>query len=244
MEIELSPELAEICGIHAGDGYLRNSGKHREFDVSGNIEEKDYYDLHVRELIKKALGLEIICRYFDSRNTYGFVIRDKEVIEFLHSLGFPYGNKSTIVQIPKWILESKNEEIITKFLRGLFDTDGCIHFWKRNKGKYGEFKKNHHYYPIIRFTIVSEDLAKGIKILLEKLEFKKIGYYTYKSKKETENIKHTITLYGPDKANKFFEIIGSKNLVKSSRFLLWKKIGYCQANTTLAQRLEMLKNPV
>ena len=28
--IEISPEMAEICGIHAGDGYLRNDGKRVE----------------------------------------------------------------------------------------------------------------------------------------------------------------------------------------------------------------------
>ena len=64
MEVKFSPELAELCGIHVGDGYLRNSGNHREFDVSGNIEEKDYYDVHVKELIRNALGIEILCKYF------------------------------------------------------------------------------------------------------------------------------------------------------------------------------------
>ena len=81
-------------------------------------------------------------------------------------------------------------------------------------------------------------------MLLEKLEFGKVGFYSYKPKKQTENIKYTVTIYGPNKANKFFELVGSKNPVKSSRFLLWNKIGHCPANSTLAQRLEMLKKDV
>ena len=38
--IHISPELAEICGIHAGDGYLRGKDHRKELDISGNIEEK------------------------------------------------------------------------------------------------------------------------------------------------------------------------------------------------------------
>ena len=42
MTFELSPELAEICGIHAGDGYLRSNEHRIELDISGNVEEKEY----------------------------------------------------------------------------------------------------------------------------------------------------------------------------------------------------------
>lgn len=54
--IKINIELAEICGIHVGDGYLRNDGRRREFDISGSIEEKEYYDWHVIPLFKKFLA--------------------------------------------------------------------------------------------------------------------------------------------------------------------------------------------
>lgn len=41
MKIELTPELAEICGIHIGDGYMRRRGKRYELDISGGLEEKE-----------------------------------------------------------------------------------------------------------------------------------------------------------------------------------------------------------
>jgi intein/homing endonuclease len=242
--IQFSPELAELCGIHVGDGYLRGKDHRKELDISGNIEERDYYDRHVKKLIENIFKISIKCKLFQPRNTYGFVIRNEQIIEFLHELGFPYGNKSTIIKVPNWILKSKDKNMIAKFLRGLFDTDGCLHFWKRNKGKYTQFKKDHNYYPIIKFTTVSKSLAEDIITLLKKLNFGKTGFYSYKPKKKTENIKYTVTLYGTDKTNRFFEIIGSKNPVKLSRFELWKKIGYCPANSTLVQRLEMLKKAV
>ena len=69
MMFNLTPELAEICGIHAGDGYLRGGGRHWELDISGNVEEKDYYDSHITKLFKNAFGINLICKFFPSRNT-------------------------------------------------------------------------------------------------------------------------------------------------------------------------------
>lgn len=242
MNIKLSPELAEICGIHVGDGYLRGPNKRAELDISGNIEEKGYYDNHVRKLFEKAFGIKIQCKFFKSRNTYGFVVRDRKNIQIMHELGFPYGNKSTIIQVPKIIKESTDKLLISSFLRGYFDTDGCLFLLKRGKSKYGLFKKTHHYYPIIRFSSVSKNLHAEIKELLSKLGFERMRDYIYKSKNPNENLKYIIVLYGRDKSNKFFREIGSKNPVKLSRFLVWEKLGHCPAHTTLKQREEMLKS--
>ena len=189
-------------------------------------------------------NIEINCRFFKSRNTYGFVVRDKNIIRSMHELGFPYGNKSAIIKIPNKILNSKDPKIITNFLRGLFDTDVCLHFWRRNTGNYCRFKKTHHYYPIVMFSTISKNLNDEIKILLKNLGFTKIGNYTYESKNPNEKLRYTLRLYGEDKTNLFFKKIGSKNPVKLSRFLVWKKLGYCSANTSLKERLEILKNPL
>ena len=45
MMVEMTPELAEICGLHAGDGYMRvrEDGK-GEVSISGSYGEKEYYD--------------------------------------------------------------------------------------------------------------------------------------------------------------------------------------------------------
>ena len=60
--MEISLELAEICGIHAGDGYLRNRGNKIELDITGNLEEKEYYDEHVIPLFNKFFGLNLIAK--------------------------------------------------------------------------------------------------------------------------------------------------------------------------------------
>ncbi len=38
MMVEITPEIAEICGIHAGDGYLRLRERGKgEVDISGHL---------------------------------------------------------------------------------------------------------------------------------------------------------------------------------------------------------------
>ena len=142
MPTEMTPELAEICGIHAGDGYLRNDGKRRELDISGSMDEQEYYNCHVVPLFEKAFNIKIVPRFFPCRGTYGFVIRDKSVIEFMHSLGFPYGKKTLTVSVPETILQSRNLDIIYSFIRGVFDTDGCFHF-RKNLEKNIAISKEH-----------------------------------------------------------------------------------------------------
>ena len=77
--------MSELCGIHAGDGYLRFNDKRKELDISGNIEEKEYYDNHVIPLFKKTFNIELSGKLFPHRNTYGFVIRDLDVLNSLNN---------------------------------------------------------------------------------------------------------------------------------------------------------------
>ena len=232
--------LAEICGIHAGDGYLRNDGKRRELDISGNIEEKEYYDKNVIPLFKKFFNIELKGRFFPHRNTYGFVIRNPKVIEFMNKIGFPYGAKSLKVKVPNFILEKKS--LKKSFLKGYFDTDGHLSFSKKY-GNYCEFKRTRHYYPRISLTTVSKNLSNDLKEILKELNFN-FFYYSYNPKKETNNIRYIFNINGVKNLKKWLDLIGTNNSTKYSRFLIWKKHGFCPTNITYLQRLEILKNRI
>lgn len=227
--MKFSKELAEICGIHTGDGYLRNDGKRREWDISGNIEERDYYDKHVIPLFNKIFNLNIKGRFFPGRNTYGFVIRDRKTVEFSHGvLDFPYGNKIEI-KIPKFIL--KNKTFMCSFLKGYFDADGCLHFSKKHKLK--------HYYPGLYFTTISKNLAKDFSGILKLFNFDPC-YHLYESKIPNWNIQYRTYMLGLNVLSKWMKLIGMKNMSKFSRYLIWKKFGFCPPYTTYQQRKSIL----
>ncbi|HJX50470.1 MAG TPA: LAGLIDADG family homing endonuclease [Candidatus Nanoarchaeia archaeon] len=237
--IQLTPELSEICGIHAGDGYMRTRGRNKgEIDISGNLEEQEYYDKHVIPLFNKVFDLHLKGRTF-SRGTYGFVCYKREVRELFFRLGFPFGSKSLTVKVPKQILDSENSVLYSGFLRGLLDTDGHIGFKKRTSGKYCKFKLNNHYYPTIVLTTISKKLSEEISFILNKLEIKHF-VYSSQPKNLRDNYYFRIIINGVDRLERWMKLIGSKNPVKFSRYLVWKKFGFCPTHTTLQQRKDIL----
>ena len=234
----LNRELAEICGIHAGDGYLRNDGKRKELDISGNYEEKEYYDFHVIPLFNKFFKVQTKGKYFPHRNTYGFVIRNPNIIKFMHKLGFPYGNKSLNLKLPSFILE--NQSFKLRFLRGYFDTDGHLGFAKKYGQSYAKFKRTRHCYPRLMFSTVSKPLANNLKKIFNELNFNYVHFH-YMPKKSTENLRYRFDINGVSNLKKWIHSIGIKNPTKYSRFLIWKKHGFCPTNITYPQRLNILK---
>jgi len=234
----ISQEIAEICGIHAGDGYLRNDGRRTEWDISGSIDEKEYYDFHMIHLFNKVFNLKIQGRFFPSRNTYGFVIRDKSIIEFAYNnLYFPYGNKSTKVRVPKFIFS--DIKLVQHFLRGYFDTDGHFSCRRKPNGNYCKFKKTFHYYPHINFSTVSHALSIDLASLFKLLNFS-FNSRTYNPPKKTESLKYCFELNGINKVTRFMDLIKPMNNTKTSRYSIWKRFGFCPTNISFQQRKSIL----
>ena len=240
MDLKDGVSLSEICGLHAGYGYLRNDGKRIELDISGNVEEKEYYDRYVIPLFSNYFDIRIKGRYFPSRNTYGFVIRDRKIVDFMHNLGFPYGKKTTTVEVPRFIYESSNKKLSIAFLRGLFDTDGSFCPDRRYAKNYRNFKRTYHYYPRISISTCSIRLSEQISLMLNRLN---IGFYIqiYVSNKLTENTKRIIWVVGNKNVESWFNVIGSTNICKLTKYLVWKKYGFCPPRTNLNQRKQILK---
>lgn len=235
----MTPELAEVCGIHAGDGYMRlRYGNKGEFTVSGHKEEKGYYDNHVIPLVNIVFELDIIGRFFHKGN-YGFVTYVKRAHQMLHSLGFPYKKKSLIVSVPETILNSSDNSVKCAFLRGLFDTDGCLTFRKSYYGL-NKFKKTYTHYPKILISTVSKSLARGILKILHDLDIV-FNYYITDPKRKRDNRKYIISISGVGGLDSWMRLVGMKNPVKHTRYLIWKKFGFCPTNTTLEQREKILK---
>lgn len=189
---ELSTELAEEIGIHLGDGCLSYNKKY--FSVKTNKKEEDYMIKFIFPLYKKLYNLDL--KPMRLTSVIGFEIYSLAFFEFKNKiLKIPYGNKvNNKIEVPKIIIDSRNKEIYKAFIRGLFDTDGCVNIVK---------SKNN--YPTITFTIRSEKLIIQVKEMLLKL-----GFIPYASK-------WTINLNGKIMLEKWVKEINSnnpKNLVR------------------------------
>lgn len=239
MMIDINPDLAEICGIHAGDGYMRFRESNKgEVDISGSFEEKSYYDNHVIPLFNRSFNLDIKGKFF-RRKTYGFVCYKNEVRDFLFEAGFPSGKKSFSLNVPRSILYSKDKLVLGKFLRGLFDTDGNIYFRKSGRNL-SVFKTTYNHYPVLSITSVSKSLAEGIVNILNNFDLT-FCYFSQNQTKSGELRIHKIVISGIKGLDQWMNLVGMKNDVKLSRYLVWRKFGFCPPNLTLQQRQSILK---
>ncbi|MBI2507379.1 hypothetical protein HYV89_00310 [Candidatus Woesearchaeota archaeon] len=235
--MKITPELSEISGIHSGDGHLRRD---KELEISGSFEEKEYYDTRVIPLFNNFFNLSIKGRFFTSKGTYGFWVVNKEIGNTLKEIGFPSGNKTKTVKVPNIILKSNNSSIRRSFLRGLFDTDGCMSFNKRIYNK-NHFKKTKNFYPTILIVSISKNLIKGVDLLCKKEGFES-KVYLHIPKKKTENIRYIMQISGEKSLLDWMEKISPKNQIKVSRFKVWEKFGHCPSKATYKERLEILKS--
>ena len=62
----------------------------------------------------------------------------------------------------------------------------------------------------------------------------------YDPKKKNENRVYLVTINGIRGLDRWMESVGMKNPVKLTRYLIWKKFGFCPPNTTLKQREDIL----
>jgi len=137
----LCPLLAEEIGIHLGDGTL--SKKRYYYSVRGDLKEESYYTGFILPLYKELYNIKppLLKRSF----ACGFEISSKMMREFKNKvLGITIGTKTYKVKVPTCIMESRDKEIMCAFLRGLFDTDGCYYFHKKNR------------YPVISLYVKCE----------------------------------------------------------------------------------------
>ena len=238
---EMTPDLAEICGIHAGDGHLKNQKRKKfQLDINGNVDEKEYYDSHVVPLFERVFGIKIKPRFFPWNRTYGFSIYGRKVCEFIHSLGFPYGEKTYSVKVPKSVLQSKDIGIICGFIRGVFDTDGTVTFRRRIRIRGLSENSKRHTYPRILLDVCSKDLCFGLGDLLNKTGKFKFSI-SYQKANGVHKKKYKLCLAGDKNLLIWVKNIGFKNNVKNNRILIWNKFGFNPPKLKLKNQIEILE---
>lgn len=111
----LSPEKAYVMGVLCGDGHIRP--KTIRFEIRTDEEfAKEFSDC-----LKKVYGLYFPYKYYERRNSFVLYASCEIVCNDL----LRYGSYGTFDwRVPKEVKESKDEKIISSFLRGIFDSEG------------------------------------------------------------------------------------------------------------------------
>jgi DNA-binding transcriptional regulator WhiA len=140
-------------------------------------------------------------------NCIFIIFEHKKLAQYLNSiLKFPFGKKGEI-SINKKIVNKR--KYLKTTLRGIFDTDGCIYFTKNNSNK--------RYYPIIEMSTHSNALLNQLKDILMSFGLNvKIIHFN-----------DSVKLHGKENLIKFMQLVGSNHPDKISKFIHWKKFGYC-----------------
>lgn len=187
--------LAEIAGIMFGDGHLTNKKFTYKLVISLNLKKDERYSEHIQDLFERRLKIRLkrtINRKKNSLNLYYF---SKYVVEKINmEVKMPLGRKK-LIEIPKDI--NAKEKYLIKFIKGLFDTDGCITTQKDKNYKY----------PLIKITTKHKMFAENIKKSLRKLSIR--SFICTKIDKN-KNIGYDIVARNLH-ARKFIKLIGSSN---------------------------------
>lgn len=235
--MKIDEDLAELLGIHIGDGCISVTERYSEYYLGGDlIEEREYHDNWVAPLFNKKImnplfGKNVTYKEHPKLGIYGFHIFNKELVDFFKNLGVVAGSKIHM-GIPKEILLDK--KLLKRFLRGLFDTDGSLYFDKNYSAKN---PKNNH--PIIKIGMVSKQLAHDVFDALKLLGLNPRMKIPYLGKRDKNPI-YSVLIYRKNDINYFILNIKFKNSKHYTKWQVFDKLGYCPPKTSLKQRKEIL----
>ncbi len=210
----LNSNTAELIGIHVGDGTLYKTNWSIVWELRGSLNEKDYYLNNVVPLLYKIFNIKFIPKYRSGgkNGCFGVQTSNKFLTKFFLNYDFRPGRKTHTVRIPDYIMDSEIN-IQRAFVRGLFDTDGCLRFDHLNEKK--------HCYPKIEFGFASKGLRDDLYALLVML-----GFRAYLWTDNRKWICYKICLTGNMDLKKFIEDISPKNAKHLNKYRLFLEQGY------------------
>ncbi len=209
----LTPESAELIGIHTGDGTLyKTNRKTLVWESRGHLEEKEYYVRNVTNLIKTVFDLEIPSKWRSGgyHGVWGIQTCNKFITQFFLDAGFKPGSKSRIITVPDYIWDA-DLRIQHAFIRGYFDTDGSFSCEKINRNIL-------HTYPRVTFGTVCCKFRDQFNDLLKQLGFRTLIWTSCGS--------FHIGLKGNEQSHKWFKEITPHNTKHLKKYLFWKEHGF------------------
>lgn len=115
-------QLAEFIGILFGDGHLSDY----QILVTTNSETDIKHAFYIKKLIRNLFDLDASIKFKKKEKAINITISSVNLVKWIAAKGMPKGNKlNNGLFVPEWI--KKNNTYRKNFVRGLFDTDGCVY---------------------------------------------------------------------------------------------------------------------
>jgi len=196
---EMTSELAEEMGLHFGDGSMNCYKGKGFYQLRGHLtDDKDHYLTRIKPLYKQLFNLDVSLRDMPSTGVFGFQIwSDRLVVYKNKTLHLPMGKKTDFV-VPLSIIG--NDIFSRSFLRGFFDTDGCLYI-ENKRGKP---------YPRIELGCTCKGFVKQLKDMIIRMGFRTSYYSENRAKYGWETL-HRISIKGNIMTKKWFKEIQPKN---------------------------------
>lgn len=124
----MNPDFAELMGIVIGNGTVAHTAR-KGFEVAVGWDNPGYAD-HVVDLIRRVFKFEANSRGLPSQkypneSNVVITVMCNEIKEFLDFCGIKKGMTHQDKRVP-WSIWQSSRVSQMGFLRGLFDTDGCV----------------------------------------------------------------------------------------------------------------------
>ena len=233
MVLEMSEELAEFVGVLLGDGSIGRYTSHPNgsvktqyrIKVTGHsTEDLPYFKDYVSPLMTRILGKEPLLRFKSNEQTVELLLFGRQFYGPLIQLGLKPAPKRDNAVIPEFIAANGFE---SDFIRGLFDTDGCLVFDKQHT--------NHYYYPRLEIKLLPSPMRDQFIQMLQQVGFKIMLHPKLPSDAVVR-----VQINGEAQLVRWVSSIGFNNPRHKTKYLMWEKLGHCPPHTTLQDRIDML----
>lgn len=192
-----SAPLAEFLGLLIGDGHLSKY----QLLITTNSETDIQHARFAQQQIKKLFDVNSTLKVRKERRTVTVVASSTLLVFWLSALGMPVGDKLTNdLSIPSWVYARRNW--LSAFIRGLFDTDGCIYADRHI------IKGRRYENPGWTITSYSATLRSDIVRLLSQWGYKPTSRVTQKS----------VYMRREADIRRYFQEIGSHNEKHLARY--------------------------
>jgi hypothetical protein len=117
---ERNADLAELIGVILGDGHIRSYPRTEELSIFSNSNNPGFIERYSK-LVEKIFDKKPAQTVHSKLNCIRIRIYQKNISS---RLGIPLSPRAKLdIKIPSWI--SKNKLYIVRYLRGLYEAEGC-----------------------------------------------------------------------------------------------------------------------